>query len=214
MTLTSDIVHINSDLKGKEEAIAAADFFNKRNGFSEKDSLHIMLITEELICLVHDIMKGFIGNLWLESKDTSEGVLCKVLLSAQRPESAEQEEQLLSLATSRRNENSMGMIGKIREAIRLNMKLTADGELPSEYKAADNWYNMGLSDKQLSTNDKVGEILWSLEKYRSKLSEMRSEKSDELDELERSIIARLSDDVKIWLTYDPSEVVIEKLIRN
>ncbi len=211
--MTTDIVHINSDLKGKEEAVITADSFNKRNGLSGKDALHIRLLTEEIICAVHDIMDGFIGNLWLESEETQDGVICRISLSAQRAMSPSQEEQLLMLATSGQNENSMGILGKIREAIRLNMKFTNETELPAEYKAADSWYELGR-EKKLSSSDKVGAILWSLENYRSSLSEQREANADKWEELERSIIARLSNDVKIWLTDETTEIVIEKRIKR
>ena len=213
MTVTSDIVHINSDLKGKEAAVLAVDDFNRINRLEGKDALHIRLITEELICLVHDIMKGFIGNLWLERKDTRQGTLCSVCLSAQRAATPEQEEQLLALASSHRNENSMGLIGRIREAIRLNMQLSSGGSIPAEYSAEDNWYKLGQGDRGITDDAKVGEILWSLEQYRKNLSE-KNDASEEVEELERSIIAKLSDEVKIWITNDTTEVIIEKTVKK
>ena len=215
MIATSEIVHINSDLKGREEALAAADSFNRLNNVDRKYALHIRLITEELICLVHDIMKGFIGNLWLEKQDNRSGKLFRVCLSAQRAATPEQEEQLLALASSGQNENSMGLIGKIREAIRLNMLLSTGGSIPKEYSAEDKWYSLGQGeDSEESTDEKVGEILWSLQSYRKSLSELNDGSSKEDEELNRSIIAQLSDNVKIWLTADTTEVIIEKLLKS
>ena len=65
---------------------------------------------------------------------------------------------------------------------------------------------------EAAVDKKVGEILWSLQCYRKSLSKLDEDSSREIEELERSIIARLSDDVKIWLTADTTEVIIEKLV--
>ena len=69
-----------------------------------------------------------------------------------------------------------------------------------------------IEEDEVSIDEKVGEILWSLQCYRKSLSKLEEDKSKEIEELERSIIARLSDDVKIWLTADTTEVIIEKLV--
>ena len=53
------------------------------------------------------------------------------------------------------------------------------------------------------------EAYWSLQAYRKSVSD---EKAEEWDELEKSIIAKLADEVKVWLENDCTKVVIEKKI--
>lgn len=53
---------------------------------------------------------------------------------------------------------------------------------------------------------------WSLRSYRENLPDKKSA-AEEWDELEKSIIATLADDVKVWLKSNTTEVVIEKLIK-
>ena len=55
---------------------------------------------------------------------------------------------------------------------------------------------------------------WSLDSYRTSLENKQSEapRMEEQDELERSIIASLADDVKIWIKRDTTKVVIEKKV--
>lgn len=208
MTIKTDIVHINSDLNGKSEAVITADQFIKWNKLTGKNALHIRLLTEELICMIHGIMEGFIGNLWLESNYTEDGVKCRICLSANRTVDPKQETKILSIATTGKNEYAKGILGKIREAFRVSAQHSADGVYMNEYSTANYWYSLGLEQNK-NTDTKEDECCWSLRKYRDNLSE---NSGDERDELEKSIIGKLADDVKVWITADTTEVVIEKLI--
>lgn len=207
MVIKTDIVHINSRLDGKEEAVLTADEFNRYNHFTGKNALHIRLLTEELISMVHDIMDGFIGNLWLESHYTDDGVKCRICLSSQRVTDVQREKKLLSVATTGKNENSRGILGKIREVLRINAQYSDDSEFMNRYAESNSWYSMGRSPEE-----RIKERYWSLKSYQNNLPADRSEAPEEWDELERSIIAKLADDVEVWLTDETTEVVINKLI--
>ncbi len=208
MLIKTDIVHINSDLSGKNEAIVTADRFNKWNKFTGKNALHIRLLTEELICMIHGIMDGFIGNLWLESDYDDDGVTCRICLSANRTADLKQETKILSISTTGKNEYAKGILGKIREAFRVSAQYSANKAYMKEYSDANFWYTQGLARND-NKDSETDEHCWSLRKYRDNLSESSE---DELDDLEKSIIAKLADDVKVWITNDTTEVVIEKLI--
>lgn len=68
--------------------------------------------------------------------------------------------------------------------------------------------------KKAAAEDENGENCWSLSNYRDNLSDNRESSAEEIDELERSIIARLADDVKVWITDETTEVVIVKRIKE
>ena len=55
--------------------------------------------------------------------------------------------------------------------------------------------------------------MWSLMNYRESLERENEPDTEEWDELEKSIIAKLADDVKVWLRSDTTEVVIEKTVK-
>ena len=52
-----------------------------------------------------------------------------------------------------------------------------------------------------------------LEMYRQKVSAKKTEQREEWDELEKSIIAKLADEVRVWLKPDATEIVAEKVMR-
>ena len=83
----------------------------------------------------------------------------------------------------------------------------------NEYVALNNWYSMG-SYRFNVQNEELSEQYWSLANYRNSLSRDSNDSKEEWDELEKSIIAKLSDDVKVWLRSDSTEVVIERLIKR
>lgn len=206
--MKSDVVKINSDLKGQEEALAAAESFIAYNGFTGKNALHIQLLTEELISMIHGIMDGFEGRLWFESEKAEQGRLCRICLSANTAADLTQEEKLLGVASSGKNENAKGILGKIRELVRMSAQSAVNRTYISSYASVNGWFTMGA----VSTVYDIGNC-WSLTNYRNSLPD-RETAREEWDELEKSIIANLSDDVKVWLKNSVTEVVIEKLIQE
>ena len=51
---------------------------------------------------------------------------------------------------------------------------------------------------------------WSLRAYRDAVSDRKEEETEKWDELEKSITAKLADDVKIFIRKNTVEMVIEK----
>ena len=72
----------------------------------------------------------------------------------------------------------------------------------------------------LNMNDSFGSFgflsrdasYWSLQTYRQEISAKKETKKEEWDELEKSIITKLADDVKVWLNANSTKLVIEKHI--
>lgn len=54
--MKSDVIRIQSDLTGRKEAMQAAESFIRYNGFEGKNAMHIRLLTEELVSMIHGIM--------------------------------------------------------------------------------------------------------------------------------------------------------------
>ncbi len=211
--MKSDVISIHSDLRGTEEAMKAAEGFIRYNSFKRKNAMHVRLLTEELISMVHGIMDNFKGDLWFESDRNKDGsTLCRICLSAKRSADPKQEEQLLSVSTSGKNESAKGVLGKIREVFRVSAQYSDEGVFLSDYQTGPaSWYSMGVMNNGVPTGYDM-ERCWSLRSYRKNLPEDHSAAAEEWDELEKSIIAKLADDVKVWLRNNSTEVVVEKKI--
>ena len=70
---------------------------------------------------------------------------------------------------------------------------------------ADAWMDGGIPGADYAPSDSK---YWSLQLYKKNLEQGKSE---EWDELEKSIVAKLADDVKVWLNPDSTVIVVEKI---
>ena len=198
--MKTDVIKINSAIEGHDAAMQTAEKFSVYNNITGKAAMHIRLLTEEMISMVHGILDGFSGDFWLESIQTKKGLLCRICLSADKFMNKEQESKILSVSTSGKNQNVKGIMGKIRELFRQSLQAESSEDERFLTNMADAMGQPGMA----------GSSYWSLQAYRQSISP--KSKPEEWDELEKSIIAKIADEVKVWLRSDATEIVIEKLI--
>ena len=93
-------------------------------------------------------------------------------------------------------------MGKIRQLFRWSMQQT-DAEAFAQSTILCEWYQMDCNDSHV-------DYYWSLSSCRSKINDKPETNTEERSELEKSIIAKLSDEVKVGISTGKAEVVIEK----
>ena len=211
--MRTDIIRVYSDLNGSDKALNAAEKFAVYNELAGKNGMHLRLLTEETISMLHGIMDDFSGSFWIESEETKKGLLCRICLTIDRQANMEQEEHILSVASSGKNESTRGVVGKIRELIRRSIQSSSSEEEKELRNMSDAWLGMGTGTGS-SVSPLQADNVWSLQLYRNNLAAQQKEKTQEWDELEKSIIAKLSDEVKVWLMPDETRIVVEKLIKT
>ncbi len=204
--MKTDVITVTDDLQGMDAAIEAEEKFAAYYGITGKDALHLRLLTEEMISMIHGIFSDFRGKFWLESERTKKGLLCRLCLSAEKQVNKEQETHMLSVASSGKNEAARGIAGKIRELFRQSLQDASEDDTQYLGRMTDAWIGSGMTGAMDSN-------YWSLQMYRQKVSAKKTEQKEEWDELEKSIIAKLADEVKVWLKTDVTEIVAEKVIR-
>ena len=208
--MKTEVMIITDDLQGKDDILKAAEKFSQYNDIKDKSALHIRLLTEEAVSMVNGIMENFKAKLWLESEKTDKGLLCRICITAEKAVNSKQEEQILSVATTGENESARGILGKIREMFRLSVQQSTEGVYQGTDLRADGWYSMGMCSSGMQSGAAMAASMWSLTAYRSNLP--ADSVNEKWDELEKSIIAKVADDVKVWLKSESTEIVIEKLI--
>ncbi|HAE51847.1 MAG TPA: hypothetical protein DCG30_01145 [Ruminococcus sp.] len=208
--MKTDVIKVDSNLNGSQQAISATDKFIAYNEISGKNAIHMHLLTEETISMIHGIMDDFAGNFWLESRKTDEGLMCRVCVSVPRPVDCEQEMQFISVSSSGKNMNAKGIIGKIREFVRMSVQPPPQKERNSNSQLVDAWWNMGTSKNKIAASDAA---LWSMQTYRKNVSDQKELNNEAWDEIEKSIIANIADEVKIRLKSSSTEVIVEKLLK-
>ena len=176
-----------------KESEAVAEY----NGLSHKQGLQLRLLCEEMDGMLPNIIDDFEGDLWIEYED---GV-CKMHVSIQMPEfSAGKKEELIGIAKDKKNAAAVGIVGKIRNAIE---DFFLNEESLSAYEAADGAFRLatGYSDGVDYA------YLWSLNQYRSTVKEAQAQA---WDELEKSVIASVADDVIVGVKGKRADIIVVK----
>jgi hypothetical protein len=156
------------------------------------------LLCEELDGMLPNIIDDFEGELWIDFED---GV-CKVKVSIQIPElTTAKKSQLIDIAKNKKNAAALGIVGKIRNAIE-------DFLLDEEKMDA-----FAFSAGSFGVSNGYGEgvdyaYLWRLEEYRSAVKKEKHEAA--WDELEKSVIASVADDVIVGVKGTCAEIQIVK----
>ena len=169
-----------------QNAVQLDDVFAEVNkcaayhALSRKRWLQLRLLAEELTGMLPALLQWSKGTFWLENEDSRYELHVSLTAAI---ETIEQRNQLLALSTSGKNAAAVGITGKIRCAI--------EGALLSAHSES-------VSD--LSSDE------WTLTSYRA---QARNEQA-KWDELEKSIIGNLADDVIVAIRGKKVDITVTK----
>ena len=170
-------------------AVASGD------GLSRKNGLHLRLLTEEMMGMMRSITGQSEGEFWIEREDGEYRLHLRVAARMGRKE----REQLLAASSSGVNEATRGIMGKIRAFFEFG-----DGEAP----AFSSPFMLGNSAQM------YGSVAWSMADYREELEQYRAQRregaEDAWDELEKSVVSRVADDVRVSVRGRDAELIIVK----
>ena len=110
--MKSDVVVVNSQGDGFTKALEIAKNTAKYEGLSKKSTLHVQLMTEEMLSLASIVTGAESISFWIEK----EGDKFAFHFSAKTVMNQEKKAELLSAATSRKNEAAKSFLGKLRDA--------------------------------------------------------------------------------------------------
>ena len=196
--MKSNVCKIVNGTKDLAAILAESERVAEYNGLTHKQSLQLRLLCEEMDGMLPNIIDDFEGDFWIEY---DEGV-CKVKATIKIAEfSANKKEELIAVAKDKKNAAAVGIVGKIRNAIQ-------DFILAEETCDA---FDYASGSFHLSTGYCEGvdySYLWSLEQYRSIVKP--DVQADEWDELEKSVIASVADDVIVGINGRKADIIIVK----
>ena len=196
--MKSNVCKIERGTKDLEAILKESERVAEYNGLSHKQTLQLRLLCEEIDGLLPNIIDEFEGDLWIEFDD---GV-CKVKVSIVIPEvNAAKKEELIGVAKNKKNAAAVGIVGKIRNSIE-NFFLNEEVMTSLNYSGGTFNLATGFSDGVDYS------YVWSLEQYRNSVKQ--AQKAEEWDELEKSVIASVADDVTVGVKGNRADVVIVK----
>lgn len=196
--MISNVCRIEKGTSDLDAILKESQKVAEYNELSHKQSLQLRLICEEMDGMLPRIIDGFSGDFWIEYVDG----LCKVNASVKLEEfTAEKKNALIGVSKSGKNASAMGIVGKIRSELESffldenTLQLCAMSAGPSRA-------TMGYTDCMDYS------YLWTLEQYKTAVK--NESKTEAWDELEKSVIASVADDIIVGIKGKRADIVIIK----
>lgn len=199
--MRSDTIHITNGGEGFNEALSQAERVAAFKGMPERSAIHLRLLTEEMMGIMHALTGEKEADFWIDDEDGE----FSLHLSANTDLDLEMRKKLLSVSTSGKNDAARGVTGKIRD---LFERFMTPGDMSIAQSLAAGIYCESI-DPEFGLMRMVPGDYWSLSRYSDSL-DRTSGPDENWDELEKSVVARLADDVRIGIKGRNVEITIIK----
>ena len=174
--MKTEIIDVFSGKDGREKALELTERTAAYCGLDKKNSLHLRLLSEEIV----ELIRPFTGMFPTKK-------------------------ELLSISTFGKNSAAKGLIGRIREMI-ASVTLPSDPETKMLTDEAMSLMSLGSPMGTYYS----GAYSWSMKTYAASVNANSSDKEEAKDELEKSIVANIADEVSVNIVDSTVEVVIFK----
>ncbi len=195
--MKSDYIQVSSRGEGLREALEQTEAVARFEKLTPRQAIHLRLLTEETMGMFMGILEDVRGQFWIESEDGE----YTIHLLAWTMMDAEKRRKLLSVSTTGSNAAAKGVLGKIRDLFLRSLE-PIDGTAASVYQAGWIENQAGIPD-----GDPSIPLMWSFVRYKDSIDPSRRE---DWDELEKSVVARVADDVKVSIKGRIVEMIIIK----
>ena len=198
--MRSTPVTVKGDGSGITEALALTEKTAAENGLDNKATLHLRLLAEELFGLIRAIAGEVEATYWIENVDRN----YEIHMTSSVNMNEEMRGQFISASTEKTNDAAKGIIGKLRVLI-LGSLYSAKETLPYAMMNTVSAYPLGGSSDMVK--------VWSMDVYKDEIHKHLDESGDAAeawDELEKSIIAKVADNVKVKIIGKNVEIIVYK----
>ena len=198
--MKTDVIVVSSRGRQMATALSQADKVAAYKELPDRSALHLRLLTEEMMGLMRSITGESEGRFWIEDQD---GVY-ELHLVVTTNMDGEKRDRLLSASTSGRNESAKGLMGRLRDFFDRN----ADEDVSSFSNP------LMLPGMFEQTSSPTLDWEWSMTRYEEALTPYVQERQESAlqawDELEKSVVARVADEVKVSIRGRTVELIIFK----
>lgn len=203
--MKTDAVTINRQGEGFDRALAVTEKAAVYRGLNPKQALRLRLLAEEMTGMFRTIVGASNALYWIES----EGARYSLHLSTRVRVDPDLRDELLKTATSGKNAAAKGFMGRIKDII-LQMSEADSAGLPPVMDYGFSGTDTCSFEAPMGVSVHGAVYNWSMRGYRAGLEQHREEEAEKWDELEKSITAKLADEIKIFIRSGAVEMVIEK----
>ena len=204
--IVSEKFMVNSDAERMAAARFATENFAWQSKLSRQDTLRLDLLVEETLGMAKGMLDEFYGQVWFVGDEKT----CEIHFEATADMSSNKKEELLSMSSSGKNAAAKGFMAKLGDMI--SGALHSAGKTMDTYGQETIRYGVVYSPGMMTPSADMTPI-WTLQSYRNDLDHARGEDAEVdqmLDELEKSIVARIADDIVVGVKGDRIDLIITK----
>lgn len=201
--MRSDVIHISSEGTGIAEALQQTEAVAVYKSLSKKDSIHLLLLTEEMTGMMKALTGEHSADFWIDA----EGDTFCLHLKTETVMNTELRKKLLSASTSGENIAAKGVMGKIKDIFNRILE-PSEAPMPGEYIAGFESENLPTSEAAAVARNMplYSAGVWSLNRYKA----AKESSGEPWDELEQSIVANIADEIEIGIADNAVEMIIYK----
>ncbi len=199
--MKTELITISSSGAGMSEALTMTEKLGSEKGLDKKPVLHLRLLSEELFGMLRGIAGDVKAEYWIET----EGKSFELHMKSDIKMTDEAKSQLLAASSSGKNSAAIGFMGRIKVMI-ADFLLASSEVMPYAMMNTASAYPMGNALNSTSS-------AWSLIDYKTDVKKHlddSKEASEAWDELEKSIVANVADDVKVKIVGKNVEIIVCK----
>jgi hypothetical protein len=189
--MKSNVINVSKDQDNLNKILIETQKTAVYGELSSKQTLRMQLIAEELIGLLKELSGNFEGVFWVEKQDLDFKFVTQIVINENMDKQTKR--KFINVSTDKKNASTKSVMGKIRDVVE-NMLYPENAMFSSNFIAYQLETAVLLDDE------------WTLKRYKD--SQKNSEES--WDELEKSIIANLADDVTVAVKGNKVEIIITK----
>ena len=212
--MKSTIININNDTDNLNVIFDETQKISAYVNLDQKQALRLRLLSEELVGMLKELSGNFEGEFWVEAKDLNIDLIVRIYVIDAMDNKTKK--SFIDVSSQKKNAAAKGIMGKIRDVVE-NMMYPEDAALTSDYITSEldvdaMLYSENQNDETENTDAEniVDNIMldnsWSLNNYKHK----QRENKGNWDEIEKSIIANIADDVKVSVKGKDVMIIVSK----
>ena len=194
--MRSDTITVKTSGTGVKEALNQTEKIAELKGLTQEDQLRLRLLTEEMM----GMFQGLTGEVEAEFYVEEENNNYVLHLSTDTEMYAEKRQRLVEATTAKRDAAAVGITGKLRSLFEELLE-PKDAQTPSISSLGSLGAYTGSAGSSTS--------VWTLSQYRGKVQEAENA-AEAWDEMEKSTVAKLADEVCIGIKGKCVEMTIHK----
>ena len=191
---------ISSEVRRNSDAYEIMREFAEKNGITGKEYYHLGLLTEETLGMANQILHVYDGVLWVEGTAAGYEIILEAAVHKKSSGKA-----------AKPTASPEGFMAKIAEMLNCSYMFENIMEMPEDLAGMlPDYMSYGIREGN-GAHAWAGR--WSLSAYKDNLKRQQEEASKAgpaLDELEKSIVAHLADEVTIGIHGHRIRLVISK----